>query len=225
MAFPRVHGSLPSRRRVATSGTRGPFALAVAQFAEKVKTKGDEACRMIALELHSRIVIKSPVGNQELWAANAHAMYGRQTYNLFAEAINSTINSDPSNFTKSGRLRRGVKRARRKSARTLAKEFPLQSGKGYVGGRFRGNWQTSVGSAATGAIDQVDPSGRGTMAAAAAALASFQAGPPIYIMNNLPYGTRLEYEGWSKQAPAGMVRITVAEFNDIVRRVVGGLSE
>ena len=34
--------------------------------------------------------------------------------------------------------------------------------------------------------------------------------PPIYIQNNLPYANRLE-NGWSNQAPAGMVALTIAE--------------
>jgi hypothetical protein len=33
---------------------------------------------------------------------------------------------------------------------------------------------------------------------------------PIYIQNNLPYAMRLE-NGWSKQAPAGMIAITLNE--------------
>ncbi|NBT33816.1 MAG: hypothetical protein EBT13_18445 [Rhodobacteraceae bacterium] len=34
--------------------------------------------------------------------------------------------------------------------------------------------------------------------------------PIIYIQNNLPYANRLE-NGWSGQAPQGMVALTVAE--------------
>lgn len=183
------------------------------------------ACRMIALELHKRIVLKSPVGNPELWAANADAQYRRETYNIFADAINTAINSDPSNFTNSGNLRRGIKRARRKSVKTLAKEFPFAAGKGYVGGRFRGNWQLSISVPATAQLDRIDPSGAQAIASAAAALSGFKAGPSIYFMNNLPYGPRLEFEGWSKQAPSGMVRVTVAEFDQIVNQVVAQVAQ
>ena len=44
----------------------------------------------------------------------------------------------------------------------------------------------------------------------------------FYITNNLPYIMRLEF-GYSKQAPAGMARITVDRFQTIVNRVVGSL--
>jgi hypothetical protein len=41
------------------------------------------------------------------------------------------------------------------------------------------------------------------------------AGKVHYITNNLPYAWRLEH-GHSKQAPAGMVGLTVVEFAGIV---------
>jgi hypothetical protein len=40
------------------------------------------------------------------------------------------------------------------------------------------------------------------------------------MINALPYGPRLEYEGWSSQAPAGMVRISVVEFQTFVDKAV-----
>jgi hypothetical protein len=43
-----------------------------------------------------------------------------------------------------------------------------------------------------------------------------EAGSIFYLTNNLPYGERLEY-GYSKQAPSGMVRITLAEYEKILR--------
>jgi len=36
----------------------------------------------------------------------------------------------------------------------------------------------------------------------------------IYIFNNQPYAARLE-DGWSKQAPAGVYAVALAEFNQI----------
>jgi hypothetical protein len=40
----------------------------------------------------------------------------------------------------------------------------------------------------------------------------------------MPYALRLEY-GWSKQAPAGMVRVTVAEFQAVVNAAVTNTPE
>lgn len=44
-------------------------------------------------------------------------------------------------------------------------------------------------------------------------------GQIIYVTNALPYAHRIEYEGWSRQAPAGMVRVTLARMNAISRGV------
>lgn len=87
--------------------------------------------------------------------------------------------------------------------------------RGYVGGRFRGNWQVTVGDPASGTLPVVDPSGQSTVIRAQATINGVQCGPPIYIVNNLPYAIPLEY-GWSGQAPQGMVRLATLEFQQIV---------
>jgi hypothetical protein len=88
-------------------------------------------------------------------------------------------------------------------------------------GRFRANWAVTVGAPSAGTTEATDKSGAGAVEAGARVLASFQVGPSIYITNNLPYGPRLEYEGWSKQAPAGMVRVSVAEFEGLIAKAIG----
>lgn len=90
---------------------------------------------------------------------------------------------------------------------------------GYVGGHFRGNWQASVGSPETRTTDRIDSDGGATIRAAAASVAGVALGDKIYITNNLPYARRLEY-GWSQQAPAGMVRITMAQSRELARRAL-----
>ena len=90
--------------------------------------------------------------------------------------------------------------------------------KGYVGGRFRANWQ--YGNDTIGIpvqpIDAVDPSGGQTMAGIVSSVpVSKLAGMRHLITNNLPYAQRLE-DGWSKQAPVGMVGVTVREFSGMV---------
>jgi hypothetical protein len=42
------------------------------------------------------------------------------------------------------------------------------------------------------------------------------AGSVTFLCNALPYAERLEYEGWSKQSPAGMVRVSMARIDAIV---------
>jgi hypothetical protein len=95
----------------------------------------------------------------------------------------------------------------------------LVAGKGYVGGRFRGNWQLTIGDPASGELERIDPNGAATLAAMRAQVATLTAGQTAYIVNNLPYAVPLEY-GHSKQAPQGMVRVTLARFQQIVDEAV-----
>lgn len=79
---------------------------------------------------------------------------------------------------------------------------------GYTGGSARANWQATIGTPATGIVDSTDPSGGGTISAMRAKV---KGGQVNYLTNNLPYINRLEYESWSNQAPAGMVRINIVK--------------
>lgn len=88
--------------------------------------------------------------------------------------------------------------------------------KGYVGGRFRANWQIGLDAPAKGELNLIDADGELTKTRLAAEIERIGAGHVVHITNNLPYGPRLEYEGHSSQAPRGMVRITVAEFQSVV---------
>lgn len=81
-------------------------------------------------------------------------------------------------------------------------------------GRLRGNWQTTINSPATAAIGRTDPSGAAVMAEAVANLGSLT--DVVWFTNNLPYAERIEYDGWSRQAPEGMVRKHVAMWRRIV---------
>jgi hypothetical protein len=79
-------------------------------------------------------------------------------------------------------------------------------------GRFKGNWSLSVGEQNTTQSAMADPVGGNTIMNGATALRGYgsQGFHVIHIQNNLPYAQRLE-DGWSKQAPAGMVGLTVPE--------------
>lgn len=92
----------------------------------------------------------------------------------------------------------------------IIKRSPVDSG------RFRGNWQATIGSPASGQLSSIDSNGSATSANAANVANRLEAGSIFYLTNNLPYGERLEY-GYSKQAPAGMVRVTLAEYEKILR--------
>jgi hypothetical protein len=95
---------------------------------------------------------------------------------------------------------------------------------GYVGGRFRANWQLGEGAAPAGAFPDIDPTGAVSSARILASLPAVAAGKVFYLTNNLPYAQRLE-EGWSGQAPNGMVMITVVKWNNIVEDAVNGVKQ
>lgn len=77
-------------------------------------------------------------------------------------------------------------------------------------GRFRANWQFGYGSVNTTTTTSVDTSGGAALGAIKSAVDAVEAGGICYVTNSLPYAQRLE-NGWSKQAPSGMVKVTFAE--------------
>ncbi len=93
-------------------------------------------------------------------------------------------------------------------------------------GRFRGNWNVTF-NPSTRAV-KFDETGNEsipqkmaetaiasrTIAKGVAKIDAFEAGKnkSIHISNNLPYAARLE-NGYSKQAPAGMLDLTLAEIS------------
>ena len=90
-------------------------------------------------------------------------------------------------------------------------------------GWFRGNWLVGENNQLrVGIVEDRDPDGPATIEAGAAVIAGLKSGGVIWISNNLPYARRLEY-GWSQQAPAGMVRLSIievqSEFDNILLKV------
>lgn len=80
-------------------------------------------------------------------------------------------------------------------------------------GRARGNWFVRVDGPGTDVTTTEDKDGGATIARGSAVIADYKnetGFPIISIYNNLPYIIRLE-DGHSKQAPTGMVAVTVTE--------------
>ncbi|MBX8621644.1 hypothetical protein K4754_06345 [Pseudomonas glycinae] len=208
------------------SGLNGSFAENIRQFAEQAQAGLDATFREIVIEIGSSVIRMSPVGNPEIWAANvAHRATNTRAaddYDFKVAVRNTLINLDESNFTKAGKLKRGMKYAKPLTKTERDQNFNvngLVTGKDYVGGRFRGNWQFSIGAPAEGELDQVDPAGGVTLAKLRLQVEQLTIGQTAYIVNNLPYAVPLEY-GHSKQAPGGMVRITLARFQQIVDEAI-----
>lgn len=113
-------------------------------------------------------------------------------------------------------------------------------------GKTKGNWSASNGRPTEKKLARIDPSGQTTLAAMEKVVDRALAGKSVYLSNSsdhifvledgkYPIGGKgswdkvtREYEkrstgGWSNQllsfGPAGMVKVTVSEFEDIVNMV------
>jgi hypothetical protein len=142
------------------------YAVQLAKFAQKAADITDRVVRGVVMEIGTRIVDRSPVGDGTLWK------------------------SPPP--------------------------------KGYIGGRFRANWQYGNYSGAgipMADLPNIDKSGAASIARIAAGLPQKAAGMKHVLINNLPYAQALE-DGHSTQAPSGMVGLVALEFPQIVRDVV-----
>jgi len=82
-------------------------------------------------------------------------------------------------------------------------------------GRFRGNWQYGADTINTSTGGADDKSGRTALNRIQAGIRGWKPGQTIWLTNSLPYGPRLE-AGWSKQSPAGMVRVSVANYQQYI---------
>jgi hypothetical protein len=95
--------------------------------------------------------------------------------------------------------------------------------KGYVGGRFRGNWQLGVNVVPTGETGAIDPAGAETQGRIIASIPEKASGKLYSLVNNAPYGQALE-QGHSGQAPQGIVGLTVIRWQAIVDEAAGALA-
>lgn len=105
-------------------------------------------------------------------------------------------------------------------------------------GAFRANWHISLGAPEDKIIAARDTTGKAsaskgvtfgtmhknksgtaTINAALPSVAAITGDEKIYILNNLPYAIPLEY-GSSKQAPAGVVRVSAKEFVEYLQKAL-----
>ncbi len=138
--------------------------MTVAEWAAKTKADLDDVVITTCIDISTRVINYTPVGNPSLWKT----------------------------------------------------QYPP---KGYTGGQAKGNWIANIGSPATASTRPPDKDGSEAIAAMTSE-AQKAPGNVFYLTNNLPYIRRLEYEGWSSQAPSGMIRRVIAESPAIVRDVI-----
>lgn len=89
-------------------------------------------------------------------------------------------------------------------------------------GRFRANWNFSEGVPNEATSQWLDPTGGRTLRRIMAQARGVQAGRVYYLTNALPYAQRLE-NGWSKQAPQGMVKLTAMDLPRRIEAYAAGL--
>lgn len=188
------------------AGKSGSFSAQIRAFADRAKGAIDVTMRNIIINIGNSVITMSPVGNPSIWKINKIS----HEYNQAVAEHNENLRKNPQNFDKRGYLKRGLK---------LNDGMGIRAPQGYVGGRFRGNWMFSIGSPDTSTVDQVDPGGSRSMARIVNGALQFNAGETAYITNSQPYAIPLEY-GHSTQAPNGMVRITLANFQKIVEEAI-----
>lgn len=146
------------------------FALQIAKYAESQKGDVGKVVRTAVLEIASRLIEASPVGDAVTW------------------------------------------------------KDPASAPPGYVGGAFKGAWCAAVGEAPGEHFQTIDPTGQVSIDRIAVAIPEDVAGTVCYIANNMPYAIRLE-EGWSAQAPLGMVGLTVMDWQTIMANSVQKVKE
>lgn len=86
-------------------------------------------------------------------------------------------------------------------------------------GYLRANWRCSVNAPADGIVATSDPSGTATVAAIQQFVPQI-GGNVVFFTNNSPYARRIEYEGWSKKAPQGMLNRNVNNFVEAAERAI-----
>jgi len=109
-------------------------------------------------------------------------------------------------------LDQGIRATILELSTAIIKDTPAKTG------RARGNWQASIGRGATGEVSVVNKrAGEAKAISNVNQKASVAVGDLYYLTNNVPYIERLEY-GWSKQAPGGMVRKNMQNFNRLLAK-------
>ena len=101
-------------------------------------------------------------------------------------------------------------------------------------GRARGNWQCTMTSPADGVIDS-EQSEEATIAKMVETTLKSSIRKGIFLTNNLPYIQKLEYGGYgqgpkteggySKQAPAGMVRVSLDRIQKDLKEIIADVIE
>lgn len=81
-------------------------------------------------------------------------------------------------------------------------------------GMLKGAWMPTVNTPFSGTVNVKDPSGSIAKARIRANMGELK--DVVWFTNTMPYAYRIEYDGWSQQAPGGMVRSNIPRWPQIV---------
>lgn len=87
-------------------------------------------------------------------------------------------------------------------------------------GSFRNQWNTSINSISRDTSKPDSRGGADSINELASEISDLKLGATAYFTNPMPYGPRLEYDGWSEQAPNGMLRVNTDLWEMIVNQEV-----
>jgi len=159
-------------------------------FANKTLQRADVLIRAVGIKTFNAVIRDTPVGDPDLWKGSTKDAKGRG-----------------------------------------------KGPEGYVGGRLRGNWRCSLampdtttftapkggnknGKKKTAKQARVEyknfPDANTVLSSVNEVCQSATRKNVLWLANSLPYAHRVEYEGWSRQAPEGMVRRNVARIQKII---------
>lgn len=110
------------------------------------------------------------------------------------------------------------------SLKTTSDAGPIQpvAPDGYRPGTLANNWFAGFGEPGEPTLRPHNVNGSQSLANISNIAKEFP-GKVAYIVNPAPYANRIEYGGHSSQRPNGMVRVTVADFQQIVKVAVNGV--
>ena len=97
---------------------------------------------------------------------------------------------------------------------------PRKAPPGYTGGRLRGNWQTSLNTPIHTEIARIDPDGGDVLKEMQTTVYNSNVEESIFMTNNLPYAIRVEYGHSKKQRPMGMLRVSIAGFENAIKEAL-----
>lgn len=85
-------------------------------------------------------------------------------------------------------------------------------------GVLRNNWYMSFGTPTelTNDVEDINPTG--VIQRLKTGLDDVTLGKDVWFVNNLPYASRIEFDGYSGKAPQGMVRVNTVRWDMIVER-------